>query len=387
MRTYLGTNAGDQIEPYLWNARESIWIIVPWLSKTYAERLGMLSQKGIQTRIITCNDSGNTESLEALTASKNPNLKLMVLDKEKVSFPHAKIYVIDSEHAISGSANLTYNGMHSSVENLTIAETKDEVQKIRNDFINMWMAFDTKCMTSEELTFGASHPIRNALPLSISFANANHPTVRDKELVYHPYFFFEFSFKVPVGKSPEIWFGDSGFLVLDALNRQLIEDQYLVEEIKDNPISDYFLKTENKYRLTTPQQTIDFRDARELALTYIIEKNTRQYEQFYGSRTYRKTFRPYPSIIRFLRSGFVQVPIWHIEIFESETRHYENVVFGASATKWTEFVFCPECHKKTWIGRTTDCQICGKKVCTKCITKSGLVFRKNLCRSCLQNPT
>jgi phosphatidylserine/phosphatidylglycerophosphate/cardiolipin synthase-like enzyme len=385
MRTYLGTNAGSQIEPFLWNAKKSIWIIVPWIGRAYAERLAPLSHKGIEIRIITSNDVGNTESLEIITASKNSNLRLMVLSKEKVSFPHAKIYIADNEFAVSGSANFTYSGMKSSVENLTIAETNEEVQKIRSDFMNMWMAFDAKCMSDEELTFGAAHSIRDALPLSINFKDANHQSIRDKKLVYYPYYFFEFSFRVPVGSSPEQWFNDSGFIVLDATSRQIVNDGQLIEEIKNNPVSDYFLKTDNKFRLTSRQQTIkDLQEAKELALTYIIEKNTRQYEQYYGNRTYHKTFRPYPSVIRFTRSGFVQVPVWYIEVFDSNISHYENVVFGASATKWTEIIYCPECQKKFWIGQTENCELCGKKVCTACITKSGLIFKKKVCRSCLQ---
>jgi hypothetical protein len=383
MRTYLDSNAGSQIEPVLWNARKSIWIIVPWLGKANAERLASLSQKGIEVRIITSNDDWNMESLEMLTASKNSNLRLMVLNKEKVPFPHAKIYIIDNEYAVSGSANFTYSGMNSSVENLIIAETKEEVQKIRNDFVNMWMNFDGKCMSNEELSSGTSHSIRNALPLSINFGNIDQANIKDKELVYHPYYFFEFSFKVPVGRSPQLWFGDSGFIVLDGVNRHIINDNLLVEEINNNPVTDYFLKTESKYRLTIHQQTIrDFREAQELVLNYIIEKNTQQYTQHYGNRTYYKTFSPYSSVIRFMKRGFVQVPIWHIDIFESKIRHYQNVVFGASGKKWTEFVYCPDCQKKVWINETDDCERCGKKVCQNCIHKSGFIFKKKLCAAC-----
>ena len=39
MKTYSGNNAGSEIEPVLWNARESVWIISPWLAKDYAMRL------------------------------------------------------------------------------------------------------------------------------------------------------------------------------------------------------------------------------------------------------------------------------------------------------------------------------------------------------------
>ena len=149
--------------------------------------------------------------IEILKASKNTNLRLLVLDKEKAAFIHAKIYIVDNKYGVSGSANFTYSGMNSSIENLSIAENQEEVQKIRNDFVNIWMSFDRKCMSNEELSFGTSHSIRDALPLSINFGDIDQPNIKDKELVYHPYYFFEFSFRVPVGRSPQLWFGDSGF--------------------------------------------------------------------------------------------------------------------------------------------------------------------------------
>jgi len=159
MKTYLASNAGSQIESVLWNARKSIWIISPWLGKGNAERLASLSQKGIEVRIITSNHDLNVESIEILKASENTNLRLLILDKEK-AFVHAKVYIIDDEYAVSGSANFTYSGMNSSVENLSIAETKEEVQNIGNDFTKQWKTFDSKNMSNEEMSFGTSHSMR-----------------------------------------------------------------------------------------------------------------------------------------------------------------------------------------------------------------------------------
>jgi hypothetical protein len=384
MKAYCDSNAGSQIEPVLWNARESVWIISPWLGKDYAKRLALLSQKGIEVKIITSYVNWNIESLEILTASKNPNLRLLVIDKEKATFIHAKIYIVDNEYAVSGSANFTYSGLNSSVENLSIAENKEEVQKIRNNFTNMWMTFDGKCMSDEELSFGTSHSIRKALPLSINYGDIDYPNIKDKELVYHPYYFFEFSFRVPVGRSPPYWFEDSGLIVLDGANGKITNNNLLVEEIKNNPVTDYLLKPENKYRLTIHQQTIrDFREAKELVLNYIIEENTQQYEQHYGNRTYYNTFRPYRSVIRFVKSGFVQVPIWYIERHEPDGRKHQDIIFGSSKRKWNELLYCPECQKKIWINQAVNCKICGKQMCPDCINEIGLIFKKKLCSSCL----
>jgi len=386
MKTYLASNAGSQIESVLWNARKSIWIISPWLGKGNAERLASLSQKGIEVRIITSNHDLNVESIEILKASENTNLRLLILDKEK-AFVHAKVYIIDDEYAVSGSANFTYSGMNSSVENLSIAETKEEVQNIGNDFTKQWKTFDSKNMSNEEMSFGTSHSIRDALPLSINFGNIDQANIKDKELVYHPYFFFEFSFRVSAGKSPPVLFEDSGFLVLDGETRQVINDNLLRGEIYYHSIKDYFLKTENKYRLTIHQPIIrDFREAKELVLNHIIEKNTQHYTQYYGNRSYDKIFVPWRNIVSFIKSGFVQVPIWHVEIFESDIRHYQSVVFGASGRKWSEFIYCPGCQRKIWIEKAVSCEGCGTRFCHDCINEKGFVFKKKLCGLCLSKP-
>jgi phosphatidylserine/phosphatidylglycerophosphate/cardiolipin synthase-like enzyme len=68
MKTYCDSNGGSQIEPVLWNARESVWIISPWLGKDYAEELVSLSQKGIEVKIITSYVDLNIESIEILKA-------------------------------------------------------------------------------------------------------------------------------------------------------------------------------------------------------------------------------------------------------------------------------------------------------------------------------
>jgi len=62
METYTGSDAGSQIEPVLWNARESVWIISPWVGENYAKRLVLLSQKGIEVRLVTSNVDYNGKS-------------------------------------------------------------------------------------------------------------------------------------------------------------------------------------------------------------------------------------------------------------------------------------------------------------------------------------
>src|SRR4030042_714052 len=221
MKTYSGSNAGSKIEPVIWNAKDSVWIISPWLGKNYTKRLAALSQKGIEVRIITSNVDYNIESLEILKASENPNLRLLVLDKdkpkEKATFVHSKIYLVDKEHGIAGSANFTYSGLNSNVESLSITENKEEAQQIEMDFMRLWMDLEREGMSTEELSNGTSYSIRNALPLLKNYEDIIQPNIVNKQLLYHPYYFFEFSFRVSAGKYPPVIFDRQGFVVVDAV--------------------------------------------------------------------------------------------------------------------------------------------------------------------------
>jgi hypothetical protein len=245
--------------------------------------------------------------------------------------------------------------------------------------------FERKRMSNEELSNETSHSIKNALLLSHPTEIINHyPGIKNKELVYHPYYFFEFTFRATAGKSPPIIFENSGFIVLDAQKCQIVNDNSLDTEIRDHSAEDYFLKTENKYHLPIHESLVrDFREARELVLDHIIKENTEHYTQNYGSRSYDRIFVPYRSIIRFIRTGFVQVPIWYIDKQDPDGRKHQDIVFGSSRRKWKELLYCPECHKKVWVNQAVECKMCGKQLCPDCINEVGLIFKKKLCSSCL----
>ena len=52
-------------------------------------------------------------------------------------FVHAKFYIGDNE-AIQGSANLTYNGMHKNLENISIIRNERDIEKLRKEFYKIW---------------------------------------------------------------------------------------------------------------------------------------------------------------------------------------------------------------------------------------------------------
>lgn len=53
------------------------------------------------------------------------------------SFVHAKMYVSEST-GIEGSANLTYKGMHSNIEHISITRSGSEVERLRKEFFGLW---------------------------------------------------------------------------------------------------------------------------------------------------------------------------------------------------------------------------------------------------------
>ena len=382
MKTCTGANSASHIEPLLSNAQESIWIISPWIGSTYAKQLAGLSQKGIEVRIVTTNVEYNGESLEILKASENPNLIPLVIDQEKAAFIHSKIYIVDKNKAISGSANLTYSGLNKNIESLSIAETKDEVEQIETDFMRVWMNFERKRMSNEALSNGTAHSIKYALPLSTNYGENNNPNIKNKTLTYHPYYFFEYIFRGSV-RSPPLLFEDKGFYLLDAArNRQIFRDKMLAEEIVAQPKTDYFIKTESKFNLQIKKSDVNFYEAKQLVIDFIRKTNTHRYTQQYGDRSYERLFVPRKSDISFVKSEFVRVPIWRIERHEQNGKKHQDYLFGSSGKKFNEQLYCPNCNNKVWIKQAVNCQMCGKQFCPNCINKVGLIFRKNLCKAC-----
>jgi phosphatidylserine/phosphatidylglycerophosphate/cardiolipin synthase-like enzyme len=62
------------------------------------------------------------------------NLKIKVI-REK--FVHEKLYIGDNS-AISGSANLTYNGMHKNIEHIEVTRDPRKIRELRSHFESMW---------------------------------------------------------------------------------------------------------------------------------------------------------------------------------------------------------------------------------------------------------
>jgi hypothetical protein len=318
----------------------------------------------------------------------------LVLDKdksdEKAVFIHSKIYLVDKEFGITGSANLTYSGLNTNVETLSIAETPEEVQQIETDFMRLWLKYEKNDLSKEGLSSGSSYSIRNALPLTTPIKTEN---VQNAKLTYHPYYFFEFIFRGSV-RSPPLFFEDKGYFAIDGITRQIVLDNLLVEEITSKPVTDYVLKTENKYQLEIVQAKTNFQESKELAYDYIIKKNTKEYKQYYQNRGgyggvtgYDRLYVPRKYDISFLKNYFVSVPVWTFERKNRDGLRHYTLAFASSGVLWKDMIYCPICKRKMWESEMFNCEVCGKRLCHNCIRETGLIFKKKLCPSCYRNKT
>ena len=64
----------------------------------------------------------------------NSNMKVKVI---KDRFVHEKLYISDNT-AISGSANLTYNGMHKNIEHIEVTRDQAKIRELKAHFESMW---------------------------------------------------------------------------------------------------------------------------------------------------------------------------------------------------------------------------------------------------------
>lgn len=410
-KTFSGDFAGAHIRPLLDNAKKSLWIISPWLGKDYAQILTSISQKGIEVRIITSKNKFNIESLEIIKASENPNLHFLVFD-EKATFIHSKIYLADNKNGISGSANLTYSGLNTNVESLNFAETKEEIEQLERDFMRIWLKYEKEGLPKEEILANI-YSIRNALPLPINYLETiDQPHIEKRALLYYPYFFFEYSFRGSVISTPLV-FEDHNLIVIDGINRQIIDNDYpLIEEIKNKTATDYSLKSDNKFSFEMRHpDNLNLTQAHELAVEYVIKKNTKKYRklkddkgkiryyvpesrgmailkentQYYGQKAESRVYVPERHNISFIREDLVEVPIWHLEMYEPDNLKHQKVLLASSETVWNDLIFCPICQNKLLIKDSMNCTVCNKILCQRCVRETGLILKKKYCPSCYQS--
>ncbi len=155
METHIGRGVGKYIEEELFKAKNYVKICSPNISYSLCKRLFGLLDAGVKIQVITSDIiTGDKNSPQANTLAKDTikkiqntqnqsALKYKAISTSDIPLIHAKIYIIDGNCAIIGSANLTENSFGNFVEYILITHENDMVKKIEDDFENFWTNIDS----------------------------------------------------------------------------------------------------------------------------------------------------------------------------------------------------------------------------------------------------
>ncbi len=141
MEVFLGKEIGKHVESKLFSAKNYVLICTPSISYDFGEKVLQMVEKGIKVKIITSNSgAGETNQVhqmvkEFLESSKT--LEYKIIDTKEI-FNHAKIYVVDGEYAIIGSANFTRQSFWNNLESIVMFEDSNEVEKVESQFKKLW---------------------------------------------------------------------------------------------------------------------------------------------------------------------------------------------------------------------------------------------------------
>ena len=178
---YSGSESYKFVERLMRNGGNTLKIVTPFISPYYAKMLlGIARKKRIYLIVAGGADKGNGEAIRMLSGGRrgiNGKLALysvgvgavfaylsyywvtalaalsfvaimyLGLSSRKVKnlslkvsrgrFIHEKLYITDSE-AITGSANLTYAGMHKNIEHIDVIRDQRKIDELSRHFDQLW---------------------------------------------------------------------------------------------------------------------------------------------------------------------------------------------------------------------------------------------------------
>ena len=261
---------------------------------------------------------------------------------------------------------------------------------------------------------GQSLTLEYAMPLNVDFAQATQTRLQNKdkvktseaELIYHPYFAIQYSFKGQV-KDPTKKlhkFEDRDTLFVDALDGNVLNplpvkgasiltkaikvvtsasaraeterNKKLLHELNSySPLREYSLSIKDNYAVNKLKPIITPRQAVQSCIDFITEKNTREIS--YHPKTdddslfqmsKKKTYIPKRRDIRIRRKDVVVVPRWSLN-FDSFAKSYSKEIFACSGEVLEDTLsHCPKHFKlgavKIVSKRTIAvCEVCGQSLC------------------------
>lgn len=280
-----------------------------------------------------------------------------------------------------------------------------------------WLAISVGRLESRK---GQSLVLEYALPLNLGYfqateinlQNKDKVKVSDAELIYHPYFAIEYSFKDQIKDPSKQWhkFEDRDTLFVDALDGDVLnpmptsgigwvtkvlktvasrsareEDERnkkLLQELRSyQPQREYPLNIENEYQVNKLKPVITPNQAVKSSIEYVIEKNTqkinyhpRTEEDSYFQKTESITYVPKKNAIRIVRKDVVVVPRWSVEFDSLGTSYVKEILACSGAVLEDTLSYCPKHFKLgaiTIISKkaVAVCEICGQSLCEDHVTR------------------
>lgn len=135
--------SGRHVVEQLFGARRLALICSPYISSEYARKITGLAARGVLVKVLTSDKIVESDFrireffAEVKRKEKLDTLKTLVIS-HSMSFEHSKMYIIDDEYAVMGSANLTRAGMWENGETIDIYRTHTDVQLAREAFESAW---------------------------------------------------------------------------------------------------------------------------------------------------------------------------------------------------------------------------------------------------------
>jgi phosphatidylserine/phosphatidylglycerophosphate/cardiolipin synthase-like enzyme len=144
MRLERSNQSGKYVIDRLFGAHTYAFICSPYISEQYAKEIVRLAKNGTIVKVLTSDKITERGFIirdffkEAKRTDGLDTLKTLVMKHRGQSFEHSKMYIVDDNYSVVGSANLTRPGMWENSEILYISETPIDVKHARDIFETAW---------------------------------------------------------------------------------------------------------------------------------------------------------------------------------------------------------------------------------------------------------
>lgn len=135
--------SGRYVVEQIFGARTYALICSPYISSEYAYGITKLAGRGVLVKVLTSDKIIEPDFhirqffAEAKKVQGLDTLKTLVIS-HRLSFEHSKMYIVDDQYAVMGSANLTKVRMWENGETIDIYRTHREVQSAKEAFESAW---------------------------------------------------------------------------------------------------------------------------------------------------------------------------------------------------------------------------------------------------------